>query len=98
MNDIHIYALLQAAFCGAICFMIAFKYRRGESSYHFFPSLLAFGLASLFGQQWLSIIGRVLFYGEWPIVSPFNTGIFAIIFLLILRARGNVARAFNFQT
>lgn len=87
-------AIAQATFCGGIAFMIAFKYQRGESSYRFLPSLCAFGLASLFGQQWMSIMGRILFYGEWPVVSVFNTLIFGIIFVLIIRAKGNVAKVF----
>lgn len=90
-------ALAQATFCGGICFMIAFRYQRGSSDYHFFISLCAFGLASLFGQQWLSIMGRILFYGEWPVVSPYNTMIFGILFILITRARGNVSRVFQFE-
>lgn len=91
-------ALLQATFCGGIFFMIAFQYSRGDSQYHFIPSLCAFGLASLFGQQWISIIGRILFYGEWPVVSVYNTLIFAILFVLIVRSKGNVARLFRFDS
>lgn len=91
-------ALMQATFCGGICFMIAFKFNRGDSNYQFIPSLCAFGLASLFGQQWLSIIGRILFYGEWPIVSVYNTLIFGILFILIVRSKGNVARVFRFES
>lgn len=91
-------ALMQATFCGGICFMIAFKFNRGDSNYQFIPSLCAFGLASLFGQQWLSIIGRILFYGEWPTVSVYNTLIFGIMFILIVRSKGNVARVFRFDS
>lgn len=97
MNSTQIIALLQATFCGGICFMIAFKFKRGKSTYRFLPSLCAFGLASLLGQQWLSIMGRVLFYGEWPIVSVYNTLVFGILFVLIIRAKGNVSRLFKFE-
>lgn len=91
-------AILQASFCGGICFMIAFKFNRGASKYHFIPSLCAFGLASLFGQQWMSIVGRILMYGEWPTVSVYNTLIFGILFILIVRSKGNVARLFRFDS
>jgi hypothetical protein len=95
--ETQIVAMLQAIFCGGIAFMIAFKYKRAGSKYHFLPSLCAFGLASLMGQQWLSIVGRILMYGEWPAVSIFNTLTFGIIFILITRAKGNVARMFVFD-
>ncbi len=94
----EVVALLQATFCGGIFFMIAFQYNRGDSHYQFIPSLCAFGLASLFGQQWLSIIGRILFYNEWPTVSVYNTLIFGILFVLIVRSKGNVARVFRFES
>jgi hypothetical protein len=94
--ETQIVAMLQALFCGGIAFMIAFKYKREGSRYHFIPSLCAFGLASLFGQQWLSIVGRIMMYGEWPVVSIYNTFIFGILFVLITRAKGNVSRMFSF--
>lgn len=93
----QIKALLQAFICGGIAFVIAFKFRRGDSSYHFMPSLFAFALASLFAQQWLSLVGRILMYGEWPVVSIYNTLIFGILFVLVTRAKGNVARMFDFN-
>lgn len=94
MITAQLVAVAQAMFCGGIAFMIAFRFQRGDSSYRLLPSLCAFALASLFGMQWLSVIGRVLFYGEWPVVSVFNTLIFGIIFVLIIRAKGNVAKMF----
>lgn len=90
-------AILQATFCGGIAFMIAFKYRRCGSRYKGLPSLCAFGLASLFAQQWLSLVGRILINGEWPTVSVYNTLIFGILFVLVTRARGNVSRLFDFS-
>ncbi len=87
--------IMQAFFCGGIAFLIAFKYRRGQSEYQFFPSLCAFGLASLMGQQWLSILGRIMVYGEWPVVSTQNTLAFGILFLLLMRTKGNVVRMFH---
>lgn len=93
----QVITLAQAIFCGGLCFVIAFRYRRGDSSYKFLPSLCAFGLASLCGQQWLSIMGRILFYGDWPVVSGFNTGVYAILFFLAVRSKGNVARIFDIQ-
>lgn len=95
--SVQIVAVLQACFCGGIAFVIAFKYKRADSSYQWLPSLCAFGLASLFAQQWLSLVGRILMYGEWPVVSIYNTLIFGILFILITRARGNVARMFEFN-
>lgn len=95
--SIQIVALLQAAFCGGIAFVIAFKFKRESTRYHWLPSLCAFGLASLFAQQWLSLVGRILMYGEWPVVSIYNTLIFGILFVLVTRARGNVARMFDFN-
>lgn len=95
MTAVQLITMAQAVFCGGLCFVIAFTYRRGDSQYKFLPSLCAFGLASLFGQQWLSIVGRVLFYGVWPEVSVYNTLIFGILFCLALRAKGNVARLFD---
>ncbi|WP_137138171.1 putative holin [Pseudomonas asiatica] len=65
--------LAHAGFCGGICFVIAFMYRRGGSSYKFLPSLCAFCLASLFGQEWLSIVGAILLYGQWPATSVPST-------------------------
>lgn len=91
----QIKALLQAFFCGGIAFVIAFKYQRGDSSYHFLPSLCAFGLASLLAQQWLSVMGEILILGVWPDVSIYNTLTFAFLFVLIVRAKGNVARMFH---
>lgn len=90
-------SIAQALFCGGLCFFIAFIYKRGESRYKFLPSLCAFGLASLFGQQWLSLISRALMYGAWPEVSPYNTMIFGILFLLVARSKGNVSRIFDWR-
>lgn len=84
--------LSQATICAGLCIMVAFKYNRGESRYRLIPSLCAFGIASMAGQQWMSILGRILMYGDWPIVSFFNTGILAIFLILVIRARGNVAK------
>lgn len=91
----QIKALLQAFICGGIAFVIAFKFRRGESTYHFMPSLFAFALASLFAQQWLWVVSGVLLHNTWPDVSTYDTLIFALLFVLIIRARGNVARMFD---
>ncbi len=87
---------LQASFCGGCAYLIAFKYKRGNSSYYFLPSLCAFGLACLMAQQWLSIMVRALL-GDWPEVSPYNTMVFAIMFILLNRSRGNVSRMFDFN-
>lgn len=95
MTAVQLTTMAQAIFCGGLCFVIAFRFRRGESQYKFLPSLCAFGLASLCGQQWLSIIGRIMFYGDWPEVSTFNTGVYAILFFLAVRSKGNVARIFD---
>lgn len=94
---IQIVALLQASFCGGIAYTIGFKFKRADSAYHLLPSLCAFGLASLFAQQWLSIVGRIVWYAEWPVVSIYNTLIFGILFILIARSEGNVAQMFNFE-
>lgn len=95
MTSYQMAALLQASFCGVIAFVIAFRYNRGDSRYRIIPSLCAFGLASLFAQQWLSIMGRILMYGEWPEVSVFNTLIFGILAVLLVRSKGNVAKMFD---
>lgn len=94
---IQIVASMQAMFCGGCAYQIGFKFRRGESSYHFTLSACAFGLASLCAQQWLSIVGRVLMYGNWPVVSFYNTLVFAILFVLLSRSKGNVSKMFNFS-
>lgn len=94
---VPIVALFQATFCGGIAFTIGFKYQRRGSKYRLLPSICAAGLASLFAQQWLSIVGRILMYSEWPVVSVYNTLIFGILFLLIARSSGNVAQMFNFE-
>lgn len=91
----QIKALSQAFFCGGIAFLIAFKFQRNGSKYYLFPSFCAFGIASLLGQQWLSLIGRILLYGEWPDVSAQNTMVFALMFVLLVRSKGNVARMFD---
>lgn len=96
-RSIEIVAGLQAMFCGGCAYQIAFKYRRGTSKYHWLPSLCAFGLASLLAQQWLSIVGRVILYGSWPVVSTYNTMVFGILFILLARAKGNVSKMFYFQ-
>lgn len=93
---VQLVASMQAAFCGGCAYQIAFKYRRAGSSYHWMPSLCAFALASLLAQQWLSIVGRVLMYGTWPVVSTQNTLVFGVLFILLARAKGNVARMFDF--
>lgn len=90
-------SIAQAAFCGGLCFVIAFLYRRGDSRYKFGPSACAFSLAALFGMQWLSIIAEALYAGTWPAVSPYTTMIFGILFLLVVRARGNVTRIFDIR-
>lgn len=95
--SVQIIASMQASFCGGCAYLIAFKYRRGNSSYHWMPSLCAFGLASMMAMQWLSITGRVLVNGDWPVVSLQNTFVFAILFVLLTRAKGNVARMFDFS-
>lgn len=84
-------ALAQASVCAGITIMIAFRFRRGISSYRLSPSLCAFAMASLAGQQWISITARVL-AGEWPVVSIFNTMFFAVILFLLWRVKGNVAK------
>lgn len=91
----QIKALLQAFFCGGIAFVIAFKYQRNGSTYRFLPSFCAFGMASLLAQQWLYVIGGILIYNEWPEVSIYDTLIFAFMFLLVVRSKGNVARMFH---
>lgn len=95
LYSVQFIAAMQATFCGGCAWQIGFKYRRGDSEYQWIPSLCAFGLASLAAQQWLSIVGRVLMYGNWPIVSVHNTLFFAIIFILLVRSKGNVSRMFD---
>lgn len=95
---VQIVASLQAMFCGGCAYQIAFRFRRGDSTYRLLPSACAFALASLCGQQWLSIIGRVLMYGNWPVVSGYNTLTFAILFILLSRSHGNVSKMFYFQS
>lgn len=95
---IQVKAILQAFFCGGIAFLIAFKYQRGGSRYYLIPSLCAFGIASLMAQQWLSLVGRILMYGEWPEVSIYNTMFFALIFVLLKRSKGNVSRMFDISS
>lgn len=97
MNTHDALPMLQAFFCGGLFLMIALLFKRGESPYKFMPSLCAFGLASLFGMQWLSILGAMLKAGHWPDVSIFNTLIFGILFVLAVRARGNVSRIFDLK-
>lgn len=95
---IQIIASLQAMFCGGCAYQIGFKFRRGDAHYRLLPSVCAFALASLCGQQWLSIVGRVLLYGDWPLVSIYNTLTFAVLFILLSRAHGNVSKMFYFQS
>lgn len=84
-------ALAQASVCAGITVLIAFRFRRGVSTYRFAPSLCAFAMASLAGQQWVNITARIL-SGEWPVVSIFNTMFFAVILFLLWRVQGNVAK------
>lgn len=95
MNITAIISMLQAAFCGGLFFSIALIYQRRESTYKLLPSLCAFGLASLFGMQWLTIVADMLRTGAWPNVSLFTTLIFGILFALIIRSKGNVSRIFD---
>lgn len=91
MDPVRYTALAQASVCAAITILIAFRFRRGLSSYRFTPSVCAFAMASLAGQQWISITARVL-AGEWPIVSIFNTMFFGVVLFLLWRVKGNVAK------
>lgn len=88
-------SIMQAIFCGGLFFSIALIYERKQSPYKFLPSLCAFGLAALFGMQWLSIVFEMLQTGHWPEVSAYNTLIFGILFALVVRAKGNVSRIFE---
>lgn len=90
-----IISMLQAAFCGGLFFSIALIYQRRGSTYKPLPSLCAYGLAALFGMQWLDIVAAALKTGVWPHVSVFNTLIFGILFALIIRSKGNVSRIFD---
>lgn len=95
MNVSGISALLQAVFCGGLFFSIALIYQRRGSTYKPLPSLCAYGLAALFGMQWLDIVAYALKTGVWPHVSVFNTLIFGILFALVIRSKGNVSRIFD---
>lgn len=95
MNIQAITAIMQAAFCGGLFVCIALIYERKHATYKFLPSLCAFGLAALFGMQWLSIVFEMLQTGHWPEVSAYNTLIFGILFALVVRAKGNVSRIFE---
>lgn len=95
MNIQAITAIMQAAFCGGLFVSIALIYERKHATYKFLPSLCAFGLAALFGMQWLSIILDMASTGIWPEVSVYNTLIFGILFALVLRAKGNVSKIFE---
>ena len=86
--------LLYAALCGGVCFVIAFMYQRNGASYRFFPSLCAFVMASLFGQEWLRVVGSILLYGKWPEASFTSTLILGLLFALVIRSKGNVAKLF----
>lgn len=95
MNVSAISALLQAVFCGGLFFSIALIYQRGTATYKILPSLCAWGLATLFGMQWLAIMSEMLKTGNWPDVSIYNTLIFGILFALVVRSKGNVSRIFD---
>lgn len=95
--SVQLIASMQAAFCGGCSYLIAFKFMRGSANYKFIPTICAFGLASALGMQWLSLIIRVLIEAQWPVVSVNNTMVFAILFVLLVRSRGNVARMFDFN-
>lgn len=95
MTLASITSMLQAAFCGGLFFSIALIYQRAGATYKLLPSLCAYGLASLFGMQWLSIVADMLRTGIWPDVSIYNTLIFGILFALVVRSKGNVSRIFD---
>lgn len=95
MNHAYI-AMAQAFFCAFLVYQIGFKFSRGNCKYRFIPSLVAACLASLWGQQWLHLIVRYVETGSWPMASPFNTMIYALLSYLAWRAKGNVVRMFDF--
>lgn len=95
MTITSIISMLQAVFCGGLFFSIALIYQRSGATYKPLPSLCAYGLATLFGMQWLTIMSEMLKTGNWPDVSIYNTLIFGILFALVVRSKGNVSRIFD---
>lgn len=88
----HANALLYAAICGSLCFVVAFMYQRNGAKYKFLPSLVAFAIAAKSGVEWLGVMGSILLYDYWPSVSPVATILLAILLFAAIRERGNVAR------
>lgn len=88
----HAHALLYAMLCGSLCFVVAFMYQRNGAKYKFFPSLVAFAIAAKSGVEWIGVMGSILLYKQWPSVSPIMTVFLAILLVLAIRERGNVAR------
>ncbi|UWF46889.1 phage holin family protein [Pseudomonas sp. N3-W] len=86
-------AILQAAFCAAIFFMIGLRYRPfPDTRYKLCMSLIAWAACSITGMQFVNLVGRIILRGEVPDGSWFNTAFYFLAALLVFRAKGNVAR------
>jgi divalent metal cation (Fe/Co/Zn/Cd) transporter len=92
MTFTHANALLYATLCGSLCFVVAFMYQRKGAKYKFIPSLVAFAIAAKSGVEWIGVMGSILLYGYWPSISPVTTIVLAILLVLAIKVRGNVAR------
>lgn len=95
MNIDSAVSVLQVIFCIGLFFSITLIFERGNAKYKFMPSLCAYGLSAAFGMQALSIVREIVELGHSPSVSAYNTVIFGILLVLVVRARGNVSRIFE---
>ncbi|APC18164.1 hypothetical protein BLL42_21455 [Pseudomonas frederiksbergensis] len=91
-------AILQAAFCAAIFFMIGLRYRPfPDTRYKLAMSLVAWAACAITGMQFVSFVGQVTLHGEVPDASWFNTAFYFLAAVLVCRAKGNVARILRMQ-
>lgn len=92
MSLSHAHTLLYAMLCGSLCFVVAFMYQRNGAKYKLFPSITAFCIAAIAGSEWIEVMGSIILYKQWPSISPVVTICMAILLILSIKERGNVAR------
>ncbi|MGO0683485.1 phage holin family protein [Pseudomonas fulva] len=86
-------AIIQAAFCAVIFTMVGLKYRPfPDSRYKPAVSLMAWAACAITGMQCVSLIGRIVLHGDFPDASWFNTAFYGLAALLVVRAKGNIAK------
>ncbi|NUT73541.1 phage holin family protein [Pseudomonas sp. C1C7] len=86
-------AIVQAALCASIFFMIGLRYRPfPDSRYKLSVSIMAWAACAITGMQCVSLVGRMVIEHDFADASWFNTAFYFLASVLVFRAKGNVAR------